>query len=76
MLARLLIVAMLLAAIAVVSGIGLGLPFWSLVLTYSLVGTTVMLVGGAVAFVSGTRQAPTMRYGDPRVEPVRIQTRP
>lgn len=76
MLARLLIVAMLLAAVAVISGIGLGLPFWSLLLTYSLVGTAVLLVGGAVAYFSGTRQAPAMGYGNPRVEPVRIQTRP
>lgn len=75
MLARLLILAMLSGAVAVVAAVGLGLPVWSLLLIYSLVGSATLVVGGALAASGASGRPEKPGYGAAQVEPVHMPLR-
>lgn len=75
MLARLLILAMVSGAVAVVAALGLGLPVWSLLPIYSLVGSATLVVGGALAATASSGRGEDPGYRTAQMESVRLPAR-
>lgn len=73
MLARMLILALVSATVAVMAGLALGLPVWALFLLYSLSGALALLVGGAIAAVAGQDRPAVPTYAEAQVKPVPVR---
>lgn len=73
MLARLLILALVSAAVSVMAGMALGLPIWALLLLYSLSGALALLVGGAITALAGQGHPAGSTYAEAQVKPVPVR---
>ncbi|WP_374641544.1 hypothetical protein [Tabrizicola sp.] len=73
MLARMLILALVSAVVAVMAGMALGLPVWALFLLYALSGALALLVGGAIAAVAGQDHPAVPSYAEAPVKQIPLR---